>query len=74
MATVSHACLYGGFIDTEKPQEKEIYRTNQGSNFLGGSFSNRDNVRATIQFGRECQTQHLQEQTDHQEQTDPFSH
>ena len=32
---------------------------NQGSNFLGGSFSNRDNVRAPIQFRRESQPQHL---------------
>ena len=33
----------------------ELHRTNQGSNFLGGSFSNRDNVRAPIQFRREHQ-------------------
>ena len=30
---------------------------NQGSNFLGGSFSNRDNVRALIQFRKEKQPQ-----------------
>ena len=33
---------------TEQPQEKEI--SWGGPNFLGGSFSNRDNVRAPIQF------------------------
>ena len=33
----------------------ELHRTNQGSNFLGGSFSNRDSVRAPIQFRREHQ-------------------
>ena len=32
---------------------------NQGSNFLVGSFSNKDNVRAPIQFRRESQPQHL---------------
>ena len=26
---------------------------NQGSNFIGGCFSNRDDVRAQIQFRRE---------------------
>ena len=35
-----------------KPQEK-LHRTNQGCNFLGGSFSNRDIARASIQFRRE---------------------
>ena len=39
-------------------RRKKLHRTNQGSNFLGGSFSNRD-VRAPIQFGRESQPQHL---------------
>ena len=32
---------------------------NEGSNFLGGSFGNRDNARAPIQFRRERQPQHL---------------
>ena len=32
---------------------------NQGCNFLGGTFSNGDNVRAPIQFRRESQPQHL---------------
>ena len=40
-------------------RRKKRHRTNQGSNFLGGSFSNRNNVRASIQFGRERQPQHL---------------
>ena len=40
-------------------RRKKLYRMNQSSNFLGGSFSNRDNVRAPIQFGRESQSQHL---------------
>ena len=37
----------------------KLHRTNQGFNFLGGSFSNRDNVRAPIQFRMEIQPQHL---------------
>ena len=41
------------------PSRKELRRMNQGSNFLGGSFSNSDNVRAPIQFEREGQPQHL---------------
>ena len=31
-------------------RRKKLHRTNQGSIFFGGSFSNRDNVRALIQF------------------------
>ena len=34
---------------------KKLHRRNQGSNFLGDSFSNRDNVRGPIQFRRESQ-------------------
>ena len=40
-------------------RRKKLHRTNQDSNFLGGSFSNRDNVRVPIQFIRESQPQHL---------------
>ena len=39
--------------------KRNLYRTNQGSNFLEGSFSNKDNVRAPVKFGRESQSQHL---------------
>ena len=38
---------------------KKLHRTNQGSNFVGGNFSNRDYVRAPILFRRERQPQHL---------------
>ena len=34
-------------------------RRNKGSNFLGSSFSNKDNKRAAIQFGRENQPKPL---------------
>ena len=47
MTTVFHAWLYGRFTEIESNiRRKKLHRTNQGSNFLGGSFSNRDNVRA----------------------------
>ena len=39
-------------------RRRKLHRTNPDSNFLGGTFSNRDNVRAPIQFGRERQPQH----------------
>ena len=56
MTTVFHDRIYR---DTEELQEKKLHRTNQGSNFLGSSFSNRDNVRALIQIRRKRQPQHL---------------
>ena len=34
-------------------KRKKLHRTNQGSTFLGGSFSNRYNVSVPVQFGRE---------------------
>ena len=34
--------------DTRQPQEKETLQNELNSNFLGRSFSNRDNVRAPI--------------------------
>ena len=40
-------------------RRKKFHRTNHGSNFLGGSFSNRENVRIPIQFRRESQPQYL---------------
>ena len=46
MTAVFHARLYGRFIEIQRNlRRKKLHRTNQGSNFLGGSFSNRDNVR-----------------------------
>ena len=40
-------------------RREKLHRTNQGSSFLVGSFNNRDNVRAPIQFRRESQPKHL---------------
>ena len=60
MTTEFHEWLCDRFIEIQKNLwGKKLHRTNQGSNFLGGSFSNRDNARAQIQFRRESQPQHL---------------
>ena len=60
MTTVFHALLYGRFIEIQSNhRRKKLHRTNQGSNLFGGSFSNNDNVRVAIAFGRERQPQHL---------------
>ena len=49
MTTVLYAWLYGRFIETlSNLRRKNCHRTNQGANFPGGSFYNRDNVRALI--------------------------
>ena len=51
---------YGRFIKIQSNLRREKpHRKTQGSNFLGGHFSNRDNVRVPIQFRRERQPQHL---------------
>ena len=56
MATVFHAWLYGRFIEIQSNlRRKKLHRKYQGSDFLGGSFTNRDNVRVPIQFKRETQ-------------------
>ena len=56
MTAAFHVWLYGRFTELESNlRRKKIHRTNQGSNFLGGSFSSRYNVTAPIQFGRESQ-------------------
>ena len=60
VTTVFHAWAHGRFKDIQSNlRRKEFQRTNKGSNFLGGSFSNRDNVRYPVQFRREGQPQHL---------------
>ena len=54
MTTGFHVWLNGRFIEEERnPMTKKLYRINQGYNFLGGSFNNRDYVTAQIQFKRE---------------------
>ena len=52
MTTVFHAKSYGRFIEIKSIlREKKLHRRNHGSSFLGGSFSNRDNLG--IQFNLE---------------------
>ena len=52
--------LYDTFIKIQSNHRRnKLHRMNQGSNFLGGNFSNRDNVRAPIQIRREREPQHL---------------
>ena len=53
MTTVFHARMYGRFIEIQSNLRKvKLHGMNQGSNFLGGNFSNRGNVRVPIQFRR----------------------
>ena len=53
MRTVFHAWLFGRFMKIQSNlKRKKLHRTNQGSDFLEDNFSNRDNVRAPIQFWR----------------------
>ena len=60
MTRIYHAWPYGRFIEIKSNlRGKKIHTTILRSNFLGGSFSNRDNVRAPIKFKREGQPQHL---------------
>ena len=64
MTTVLHAWPYGRFKEIQSNlRRKQLHQTNQGSNFPGGSFSNMD-VTALLQFGKECQPQHLKEYSD----------
>ena len=60
MITVFHARPSGRFVEIlNNLWRKKLHKMNQGSNFLRGSFSNRDNVKAPIQFRRERPPQHL---------------
>ena len=60
MTAVLNAWSYGKVIETlSNLRRKKFHRTVQGSNFLVGSFSNRDNVRDPIQFSRKNQPKHL---------------
>ena len=60
MTTVFHAWPYSKFIEIQSSlRRKKLNGTNQGHNFFGGSFSNRHNVRAPIQFRTNSQTQNL---------------
>ena len=60
MTAAFHVWLYGRFIEIQSNlKRKTLHRTNQGCNFLGGSFRNRRNVRAPFQLRKKSQSQHL---------------
>ena len=74
MATVFHTWPYGRFIEIQSNlRRNKVNRMNQSSNFLRDSFSNRDTVRAPIQFKRESQRQYLERIIFQQEQTHIFT-
>ena len=54
MTTEFQAWLFGRFIEIHSRSMK-FHRTNYGSNILGDTFRNRDNVRAPIQSRTEGQ-------------------
>ena len=56
ITTLPHARWYDGFIARKSNCRKEkLHRTKYGYIFHGDSFSNRENVRAAIQFRGERQ-------------------
>ena len=60
MKTVFHVKPFGRLIEVKSNlTRKKLHKMNQGSSFIVGSFTNRDNVRAPIQSRRERQCQHL---------------
>ena len=60
MTTVLHARPHTRFtVIKNNLRRKELHGKDYGSNFIGGSFRNRENVRAPIHFRREIQPQHL---------------
>ena len=65
MTTVFHAWPYGRFIEIQRNlRRKKLHRTNQGPNFLGGSFS--------IEIMSEPQS-NLEEKVNHSFSKDYFS-
>ena len=74
LTTVFQVWSYGRFIQREREiqsnlRRKKRHRMNQGSNFLGGTFSSRNYVRAPIQFRRESHISILRD--DFPSRTDP---
>ena len=74
MTTVFHARLYGKFIEiTSNRRRKELYGTNQSSNFLCDSCSNIDDIRGPMHLRRET-TPASWNMILHREQTHLFSY
>ena len=66
--------MHDGVVEVQNNlTRKKLQRVDEGSNFVGGSFRNRDIVRAPIHFRRESQPQHLK-MTIPQNKAHPFSH
>ena len=60
MTTVYQERLYGWFKEIKSNlRRNKVHRTDQGLNFLGGSFTNNDNIRTPVLFIEERQSQHL---------------
>ena len=53
MKTGFHAMSYGRSEEAKNHSSMKLHATNSSFNFLGGIFSNRDNIRDPIQFRRE---------------------
>ena len=51
-----HAILDGTFMEINSVKGKKLRRANQNSKFLWDSFSNTENVSATIEFRTERQS------------------
>ena len=70
VTTVFHTWAYGRFIEIQSSlRRKKLHRTNQGSNFLGGSFSNRDNIKVESNLQEEVNPSILKD--DFSSRTDP---
>ena len=70
LTTVFYACPYDRFIEIQSNlRRKKLQRMNQGSSFLVGSFSNKDNARTIIQFRRKINPSILKD--DFSSRTDP---
>ena len=51
MTTLFHDALYATIKEIKTNLgRKKLHRKNHGSSILGGSFSNRDNLKAPVQF------------------------
>ena len=74
MTSVFHTWPYGRFIGIQSNhRRKKLHRTNQSSNLLGSSFSNRNNVSPNPIYKRKS-TPVSQNMILPHEQTHPFSY
>ena len=70
ITTVIHAWPYGRLLEIQSNlSRKKLHRRHQGSNYLGGNFSNRDNIRTPTQFRGQVNPSNLKD--DFSTRTDP---